>query len=64
MILKSIECETAEIFYRNPFTETVRKGFGSSDCKCEIHLFYIKNTERIEKILREIGFSIFCSFSN
>ena len=46
MILKSIECETAEIFYRNPFTETVRKGFGSSDCKCETHLFYIKNFER------------------
>jgi Uri superfamily endonuclease len=57
MILKSIECETAEVFYRNPFAEIVRKGFGSSDCKCETHLFYIKNKERIEKFLKEIGFS-------
>ena len=57
MILKSIECETAEAFYRNPFTEIVRKGFGSSDCKCETHLFYIKNKERIKKFLKEIGFS-------
>ncbi len=57
MILKSIECETAEVFYRNPFSETVRKGFGSSDCKCETHLFYIKNKERIKKFLKEIGFS-------
>jgi len=64
MILKSIECETAEVFYRNPFTETVRKGFGSSDCKCASHLFYIKNKERIEKVLKKIGFSIFSSSSN
>jgi len=58
MILKSIECETAEVFYRNTLTEIVRKGFGSSDCKCVSHLFYIKNKERIEKVLKKIGFSI------
>jgi len=57
MILKSIECETAEVFYRNSFTETVRKGFGSSDCKCETHLFYIKNEEKMKKVLKEKGFS-------
>jgi Uri superfamily endonuclease len=57
MILKSIECETAEVFYRNPFTEIVRKGFGSSDCKCETHLFYIKNKEKMKKVLKEKGFS-------
>ena len=57
MILKSIECEIAEVFYRNSFTETVRKGFGSSDCKCETHLFYIKNKEEMKKVLKEKGFS-------
>lgn len=64
MILKSIECETAEVFYRNALTEIVRKGFGSSDCKCATHLFYIKNKEKTEKILKKISFSICYSFSN
>ena len=64
MILKSIECETAEVFYRNALTEIVRKGFCSSDCKCATHLFYIKNKEKTEKILKKISFSICYSFSN
>jgi len=57
VIPKSIECEVSEVFYRNELTEIVRKGFGSSDCKCVSHLFYIKNKERIEKVLKKIGFS-------
>lgn len=57
VILESIECEIAEVFCRNPITETVRKGFGSSDCKCVTHLFYIKDKEKIEKVLKEKGFS-------
>ena len=54
---KKMECRTAEVFYQDPTTEIIKKGFGSSDCKCVSHLFYIKNKERIEKILKEIGFS-------
>lgn len=57
MILKSIECKTAEVFCRNPFTESVRKGFGSSDCKCLTHLFFVRNKKQIESILKKIGFS-------
>jgi len=57
VILESIECEIAEVFYRNTLTEIVRKGFGSSDCKCATHLFYIKNKEKIKKVLKEKGFS-------
>jgi len=57
VILESIECEIAEVFCRNPITEIVRKGFGSSDCKCVTHLFYIKDKEKIEKVLKEKGFS-------
>jgi Uri superfamily endonuclease len=44
--------------------KTVKKGFGSSDCKCLSHLFYIKDRDKIEKILKKTGFSIYYSFSN
>jgi Uri superfamily endonuclease len=57
MILKSIECQTAEVFYQDPTTEIIKKGFGSSDCKCVTHLFYIKDKEKIKKVLKEKGFS-------
>jgi len=61
---KKMECQTAEVFCQDPTTEIIKKGFGSSDCKCVTHLFYIKNKERIKKILKEIGFSTFSSSSN
>ena len=61
---KKMECQTAEVFYQDPTTEIIKKGYGSSDCKCLTHLFFISNEKKIEKILREIGFSIFCSSSN
>ena len=54
---KKMECQTAEVFCQDPTTEIIKKGFGSSDCKCVSHLFYIKNKERTENILKEIGFS-------
>ena len=54
---KKVECQTAEVFCQNPTTEIIKKGFGSSDCKCLAHLFYIKNKEQTESILEEIGFS-------
>lgn len=54
---KSIECKTADVFNQEPACELVKKGFGSSDCKCLTHLFYIKDKEKIEKILKEKGFS-------
>ena len=57
IIDKKMECQTAEVFCQDTTTEIIKKGFGSSDCKCVSHLFYIKNKERTEKILKEIGFS-------
>ena len=56
-IVKLIECETANIFNRSTFTETVKKGFGSSDCRCLTHLFYLKDNEKTEEVLKEKGFS-------
>ncbi len=57
IIDKKTECQTAEVFYQDPTTELTKKGFGSSDCKCVTHLFYIKEKEKIEKVLKEKGFS-------
>ena len=52
-----MECQTAEVFCQDPNTEIIKKGFGSSDCKCVTHLFYIKNKAKTENILEKIGFS-------
>ncbi|MEA3454458.1 MAG: GIY-YIG nuclease family protein [Candidatus Caldatribacteriota bacterium] len=57
VIQKPIECKTADIFYKELTCDIVKKGFGSSDCKCVTHLFYIKNKEKTENILEKIGFS-------
>lgn len=54
---KRMECQTSEVFYQDPTTEIIKKGFGSSDCKCLTHLLFVKNKKRIESILKEIGFS-------
>jgi len=57
VIDKSIECKTAGIFNRNSLSEIVKKDFGSSDCNCLTHLFYIKNKEQTERVLEKIGLS-------
>ncbi|GAG72913.1 unnamed protein product [marine sediment metagenome] len=57
VIPKSIECEIADVFNKEPICELVKKGFGSSDCNCLTHLFYIKNKEQTESILEKIGLS-------
>ncbi len=59
IIDKKMECQTAEVVCQDPTTEIIKKGFGSSDCKCLTHLFFIKDEKKTEKILEEIGFSIF-----
>jgi len=53
---KKMECQTAEVFCQDPTTEIIKKGFGSSDCKCLTHLFFIKDKKKTEKILEKIGF--------
>ena len=42
----------------------IKKSFASSDCKCLSYLLFIKDKKKTEKILREIGFSIFRSSLN
>jgi|SRR5665648_39972 len=61
---KKVECQTAEVFYQDPITEIIKKGFASSDCKCLTHLFFIKDKKKTEKTLKEIGFSVYYSFQN
>jgi Uri superfamily endonuclease len=59
---KKVECQTAEVFYQNPTAGIIKKGFGSSDCKCLTHLFFIKDKKKTENILKEIGFSVYYFF--
>jgi len=59
---KKMECQTAEVFCQAPTTEIIKKGFGSSDCKCLTHLFYIKNKKKAEKILEKTDFSRIIDF--
>jgi len=61
---KKVECQTAEVFYQDPITEIIKKGFASSDCKCLTHLFFIKDKKKTEKTLKELGFSVYYSFQN
>jgi len=50
------------VFCQDPTTEIIKNGFGSSDCKFLTHLFFIKDKKKTEKILKEIGFSVYYSF--
>ena len=61
---KKVECQTTEVLCQDPAIKIIKKGFGSSDCKCLTHLFFIKDKKKTEKILKEIGFSVYYSFQN
>lgn len=61
---KKVECQAAELFCQDPAIKIIKKGFASSDCKCLTHLFFIKDKMKAEKILKEIGFSVYYSFQN
>lgn len=50
------ECETAETLNESYLPI---KNFGSSDCKCISHLFYLKDTNNLEGILRNLNFHKF-----
>ncbi len=45
---KKVECEIANKIKN--FGRIVVKKFGSTDCRCESHLFYIKNPEILRSI--------------
>lgn len=52
---KYSECDIANILYTNGFTFI--KKFGSSDCRCKSHLFYIgENTGDFKKITHRFNF--------
>lgn len=46
------ECQISKIFNQNNFLFI--KNFGSSDCKCESHLFYSKNLKEIKTLLKSV----------
>ncbi len=53
---KFSECKTAEIL--NKYYLPI-KNFGSSDCKCISHLFFLNNPDKLYDILRKLNFSKF-----
>lgn len=59
---QDIECSTAELLGQDTNAKVIKNGFGSSDCQCLSHLFYIQNIEKIEQILKKIGFFVYYSF--
>lgn len=50
----AFEHETARMMLRFGFK--VMKGFGSSDCNCPGHLFYVGDEKKFERLIRGIGF--------
>ncbi len=67
-LLNSEVAEIRKVFYLNDAFEhetaremsrfgfEVVKGFGSSDCNCLGHLFYVDGVRKFEKLIKEIGF--------
>ena len=45
---RDVECEVSRNLAK---ISRVVKNFGSSDCKCEGHLFYFENLDKIKKLL-------------
>lgn len=67
-LLADKSAKVKEVFYTNKTIEhkvamhlcklgleTVEK-FGSSDCNCSGHLFYLKRSEQLKKIIKDLGF--------
>ena len=66
-LLKNKKVNVSKIFFKKAFkteecklatsiskTGKVIARFGSSDCKCISHLYYIKNTKFLENVLNEL----------
>lgn len=50
------ECHVARSIYDDVSPRVIRK-FGSSDCRCPGHLFYLKNkTAKVKSLLRKLDF--------
>jgi len=50
------ECELARKISLLPSIQLVRKGFGSSDCRCPGHLFYTDRERGVKTLLRKLNF--------
>ena len=55
---ESCECATSEELLQSNYCKLVRKGFGSSDCRCIAHFFKVGNAELdiLGKLLNKNGF--------
>lgn len=53
---KRIECDIAEHFRTSPSLTAIKR-FGSSDCKCDAHLFHSNNMHRLELDVKKVACS-------
>lgn len=52
------ECSTASKIRKSLPSSTAHKGFGSSDCRCPGHLFFVPSgTQKLDLLREKIGFA-------
>jgi Uri superfamily endonuclease len=59
VIKKSVECEITNILLKSNIVDVVKKGFGSSDCKCITHFLRVKNNKKMNEILNNNKFILY-----
>ena len=50
-----MECEWAGLIAQSEVASEPLKGFGSSDCQCNTHLFYFSSQAKVAHAVREIS---------
>lgn len=48
------ECSVANLLLK--YSDACVAGFGSSDCECCSHLFYMKDIDKVKSQVKQIGF--------
>jgi Uri superfamily endonuclease len=57
---EKLECRWAQLFQKTRGARTLCPGFGSSDCRCDAHLFYFTRKPGIRTYRRKIEQPLFC----
>lgn len=48
------ECEWAELMAKSEVVIEPLKGFGSSDCQCDTHLFYFSSSVKMARVIQGV----------
>ncbi|MCP3956130.1 MAG: DUF123 domain-containing protein, partial [Desulfobacterales bacterium] len=58
--LGKLECRWAKLFQKTRGARIICPGFGSSDCRCDTHLFHFKRKPGIRTYRQKVETPIFC----